>query len=655
MKRAAVALAALLITSIILTGVLAAFAEPRQPAFSADWQYTADFGEGGSETIRFIPRVTGPYDLFVYGGAALEEAVIYTSDAEVARGSGTLCVLSAELTAGSTYMLEISGAGEVRMELMRHGAGRSIFVPNTLEGSRVGSIVLPGSAAWYTFETDADRASVYVFPEDGGMQLSAELFTADGMPVAVSGETDGGGCRLYFEPEEGVDYALRICSPSGGRGNFRVSMTESSGEAPSEISIMSGELTIREGDMRALAARVLPQGADDRVAWASSDSEVVTVDENGVITGVKAGIARVTAYGYGGLQAVAEITVERVEPEYIAYRGSFLTVRVGDELTPSIQIYPAAAADDEEIVYQSSDPTVVQISETGGITAVAEGTAVISASYGDIRSEMTVNVEAAPVRYRVLMISEQNYAQDVNTVRVGAVNTVYNLESLFSTASYNGDPCSITVEVDITAEEAYAAIDAAFADAREEDVSILYITCHGYYENGMTVLQFVDGSEMTAFDLERALRRVPGTVVVIADCCDSGGLIGSYEDMARMSGGIVTAFAGGGSVFSSSKYKVLASAAPGQDSYRLGYASGENDAVTVFAWALCDAMGWDVDDQHRGALNADSNYDGRITLWEAYQYADRRVMWYLSRAGSDLVQDVQVYPEGDMFVLFERE
>ena len=297
-------------------------------------------------------------------------------------------------------------------------------------------------------------------------------------------------------------------------------------------------------------------------------------------------------------------------------------------------------------------PEVVSVSGTGEITALLEGDAVITVRYGDLSDELRVKVDEAPARYRALFISEQNYLNDVNSVRVGAANTAYNLESLFSMAAYDGEECSTSVEIDLTADEALMAIETAFKGATAKDISILYISCHGFYKNGMTIMQFVDGSELAACDLEMALRKIPGTVVVLADCCDSGGLVGNGSDVSR---GIVTAFSGEGAAFSSSKYKVIASAAIGQDSYRLGYATEGNEAITVFAWALCDALGWDVDDQRRGPLSADTDYDGKITLWEAYLYTDRRVMWYLSRAGANYVQDVQVYPEGDMFTLFERE
>jgi len=655
MKRVVAALAALVLTSIVLTGVLLARAEAA-PVFSDDWRCEVEFAQRSRITIHFSPDVSGSYDLYAFcRHGSIRRAVISGENGMIAQGTGEGLLMTADLSAGQRYTLEIEGTGSAVLELMRHVAGRSIVwpVPVSDEGGR---IVLPGSVMWHSFSTEAAGGGIYITPDPlSPMELSAELYTADGIPVTASSGMDGGGCRLYFDNDGETEYRLRIYSPSGGRGTYHVRIIETENKRPDSVEIISEDLSIREGDMRSLMARTWPLGAESDLEWASSDASIVEVTSGGVVTGVGEGVAQISVYAYGGLCATVNVTVEKVQPEYIAYRGDFLNVRVGDVLTPSIQIYPAAAADDDGIVYSTSDASIVSISPTGEITAVSEGMAVISAEFGELRSEITVNVEEAPVRYRVLMISEQNYANDVNTVRYGAVNTVYNLESLFLTASYDGNPCAITVEVDITADETYAAIDAAFAGAQEKDVSIIYISCHGYYRDGMTILQFVDGSEIAACDLERALRDIPGTVVIIADCCDSGGLIGSYDDMARMTGGIVSAFAGEDAAFSSSKYKVLASAGLGQDSYRLGYASGENDAVTVFAWALCDALGWNIDDQRRGALNADANYDGKITLWEAYLYTDRRVMWYLSRAGSDYVQDVQVYPEGDLFVLFERE
>ena len=118
----------------------------------------------------------------------------------------------------------------------------------------------------------------------------------------------------------------------------------------------------------------------------------------------------------------------------------------------------------------------------------------------------------------------------------------------------------------------------------------------------------------------------------------------------------------GPAVMGTSRFRVLASAALEQESYRVSFNSsaGESDMSTVFARALCEAGGWSVDRSARAALRADRNYDGRVTLTELYTYVARRVMWYLNLTGTltgseaQYVQTVQLWPEGDGLVVMQR-
>ena len=51
--------------------------------------------------------------------------------------------------------------------------------------------------------------------------------------------------------------------------------------------------------------------------------------------------------------------------------------------------------------------------------------------------------------------------------------------------------------------------------------------------------------------------------------------------------------------------------------------------ATVFARALCDGAGWDIDRNARGTMGADQDFNGSITLAELWQYTHSRVNWYL--------------------------
>ena len=106
---------------------------------------------------------------------------------------------------------------------------------------------------------------------------------------------------------------------------------------------------------------------------------------------------------------------------------------------------------------------------------------------------------------------------------------------------------------------------------------------------------------------------------------------------------------------------MLASAGLDQDSFRVAFnedaQSGE--MATVFVRALCDGAGWNLDQNVKGTMGADRNFDGEVTLNELHLYMTGRVNWYLGIAsdltGEDYRQSVQLYPEGDPLVIFERQ
>jgi len=218
--------------------------------------------------------------------------------------------------------------------------------------------------------------------------------------------------------------------------------------------------------------------------------------------------------------------------------------------------------------------------------------------------------------------------------------------------------------LDASRDEVLAGIENGFYEAGDRDLSLFYITCHGYYAGGMTCLQMYDGSILAAAELAQVLRMVKGDVLVIIDCCGSGGVIARASSTTDILKGIEGVFDGslGPSVMGTSRFRVLASAALEQESYRVSFNSsaGESDMSTVFARALCEAGGWSIDRGAGTALRADRNYDGRVTLTELYTYVARRVMWYLNLTATltgvtdQYVQTVQLWPEGDGLVVMQR-
>lgn len=85
---------------------------------------------------------------------------------------------------------------------------------------------------------------------------------------------------------------------------------EPSPDIPAEsISLDTTELRLAIGDTQQLVATVLPENATDKtVEWTSSDTEIATVSEDGLVTAIAEGNATITA-ACSGFDATCNVTV----------------------------------------------------------------------------------------------------------------------------------------------------------------------------------------------------------------------------------------------------------------------------------------------------------------------------------------------------------
>ena len=58
--------------------------------------------------------------------------------------------------------------------------------------------------------------------------------------------------------------------------------------------------------------KVTPDGANRKATWSSSDESVATVDQDGLVTGVKEGYAKIVATMHNGKTAVRTVGVHGI-------------------------------------------------------------------------------------------------------------------------------------------------------------------------------------------------------------------------------------------------------------------------------------------------------------------------------------------------------
>ncbi len=146
----------------------------------------------------------------------------------------------------------------------------------------------------------------------------------------------------------------------------------------------------KAGETLQLTATIYPDSATNKtVTWKSSDKTVATVDESGLVTAVDNGTADITATTEdGNFKATCQVTVEIPELT-LSLDKSELTLTQTEEQ----QKLTATVSDTEEkVTWLSSDPFVATVTRDGTVTAIANGTATITASAGDKTVSCTVEV-----------------------------------------------------------------------------------------------------------------------------------------------------------------------------------------------------------------------------------------------------------------------
>lgn len=620
--------------------------------------------DGGDQTFEFAARSGSVYDICCFpgdGGAGDVTARLFREGELIAEGAGRLVALSERLSADTVYALTLSGAGRVGLEVARHALGRCFDQPLTLNAAGDDyskAIARSGDVHWYAVDADGGELSLTGVPQEPGLWLTAMLFDADGQLISEADGTPGGAFTMACPARSGP-CRIRVYAPEGGTGFYSLSVSPLAGGAPERLRLSETELRLSGHEARQLYAEADPAAAVAPVYWESSDIGVAQVTQSGAVTGVRAGTAVVTAYAPGGARAHCLVTVAPQPVLGIETITDHIDMNVGDDVSLEWRLIPENATE-TAVSFAAVPEGVVEVDEGGVVRAVTEGEAVITlrAADGGYEDAAVVRVHPAQSRWRALLIGEKNYSTSVAGARLGSVNSVAGFKQMLEGLSFSGARFEVTTRLDATRREALDAIGEVFAGATDQDTALVYITCHGFYRGGMTCLQMVDGSVLTAQALRQALDAVPGRIVVMVDCCGSGGVIGSAGAPDDILSGILDVFSGaaGPSVFADSRFRVLASAFVEQDSYRISFDAQPAEAgmATAFARAVCEGCGWSIDRASRGALRADVNSDGVVTLDEISRYAARRVTWYLSLNEGRYAQSVRAFPEGDVASLFER-
>ena len=161
------------------------------------------------------------------------------------------------------------------------------------------------------------------------------------------------------------------------------------------VTLDKTSVELTEGDVTVLTATVNPSNASNKnVYWTSSDQSVATVDDAGKVTAVKAGTATVTVTTEdGGKTATCKVIVnEKIYPVTgVTLDKTSVELTEGDVTVLTATVNPSNASN-KNVYWTSSDQSVATVDNTGKVTAVKRGKAVITVTTEDGNKTATCTI-----------------------------------------------------------------------------------------------------------------------------------------------------------------------------------------------------------------------------------------------------------------------
>ena len=225
-----------------------------------------------------------------------------------------------------------------------------------------------------------------VEPRDASNRNLVFASSDEGVFTAVKGNITG------ISPGEGILTITSESSPDAA-ARFRILVVQ----PVTKLAVESSAPNVVVGQQVTVSATVTPENATiQNVIWKSGDERIVTVDQDGTVTGVKRGNGRIIATAADGSNIRANFSIKVVQnPENIMLPSDEATVDVGRNIACKATVEPKDT-DNKKLIWTTSDERIATVDKNGRIKGISVGDCVVtctSDALASVSSSMTVHVQ----------------------------------------------------------------------------------------------------------------------------------------------------------------------------------------------------------------------------------------------------------------------
>ena len=277
------------------------------------------------------------------------------------------------------------------------------------------------------------------------LRVTDQNGNAMGSVTVTWSATAGGSVSPASSPTgvDGVSQATWTLGPAAGNqsavgsvsGLTPVTFTATAVAGPAAGVTVTPDLPQLQslGEAVQLTAAVVDENGNASSAsadWSSNDPSVATVSPSGLVTATADGEARVTAM-VDGVEGAAIVTVaQKAVSITLAPQSDTLGTGESLSLQADVRDLGGSALGAPSLSWTSSDETVAVVDASGVVTALAKGTAFISASQDDATDSVALTVVTADLRPTEDIVLSGDVVTGAFVIPAGVTVTVQNALNL---------------------------------------------------------------------------------------------------------------------------------------------------------------------------------------------------------------------------------
>ena len=264
-------------------------------------------------------------------------------------------------------------------------AGSATITVTTTDGSKTATCSVTVTAKTVSVTGVTLNKSTLELTEGAEETLKATITPSDATNQVVTWSTSDNNIAKVSDGKvtavKAGEATITVTTSDGGKtATCKVTVKAVALEG---LSVNPATLEIVEGETKQLEVKFTPEAFGDKsVQWAADNTGIVSVDNNGLITALKPGTAKVYVKSMADetIQAFCEVTVTP-DPTLkgISFPYTSLTMKKGETKQFKV-VFDPEYAQNKNVTWKSSNPAVATVDNAGKVTSKGNGETDITAT-----------------------------------------------------------------------------------------------------------------------------------------------------------------------------------------------------------------------------------------------------------------------------------